>query len=52
MQISISKELSLNIIYSILYSKIEEQDIKHIKKQIQFAPVWIAKIMRTLVNEN
>jgi len=33
-------------------SKIEEQDIKHIKKQIQFAPVWIAKIMRTLVNEN
>jgi hypothetical protein len=33
-------------------SKIEEQDIKHIKKQIQFAPVWIAKIMRTLVNES
>jgi RNA-binding protein YhbY len=33
-------------------SKIEEQDIKHIKKQIQFAPVWIAKIMRTLINEN
>lgn len=33
-------------------SKIEEQDIKHIKKQIQFAPVWIAKIMRVLINEN
>jgi hypothetical protein len=33
-------------------SKIEKQDIKHIKKQIQFAPVWIAKIMRTLINEN
>ena len=32
-------------------SKIEEQDIKHIKKQIQFAPVWIAKIMRALINE-
>lgn len=29
-------------------SRIEEQDIKHIKKQIQFAPVWIAKIMRAL----
>ena len=33
-------------------SKIEEQDITHIKKQIQFAPVWIAKIMRALINEN
>ena len=33
-------------------SKIEEQDFKHIKKQIQFAPVWIAKIMRALINEN
>jgi predicted transcriptional regulator of viral defense system len=33
-------------------SKIEEQDIKYIKKQIQFAPVWIAKIMRSLINEN
>ena len=32
-------------------SKIEEQDIKHIKKQIQFTPVWIAKIMRALINE-
>jgi hypothetical protein len=32
-------------------SKIEEQDIKHIKKQIQFAPVWVAKIMRSLINE-
>ena len=33
-------------------SKIEEQDITHIKKQILFAPVWIAKIMRALINEN
>jgi len=32
-------------------SKIEEQDVKHIKKQIQFAPVWIAKIMRSIINE-
>jgi hypothetical protein len=32
-------------------SNIEEQDIKHIKKQIQFAPVWIAKIMRSLIIE-
>ncbi len=34
-----------------IISKIEEKDIKHIKKQIQFAPVWIAKIMRSLINE-
>jgi hypothetical protein len=33
-------------------SKIEEHDIKHIKKQIQFAPAWIAKIMRSLINES
>lgn len=33
-------------------SKIEEHDIKHIKKQIQFAPVWIANIMRSLITEN
>ncbi len=32
-------------------SQIEEKDIKHIKKQIQFAPMWIAKIMRSLINE-
>lgn len=31
-------------------SQIEEKDIKHIKKQIYFAPVWIAKIMRSLIN--
>jgi hypothetical protein len=33
-------------------SKIDEQDIKHIKKQIPFAPLWIAKIMRALIDEN
>jgi hypothetical protein len=27
-----------------------EQDIKHIKKQIPYAPAWIAKIMRSLIN--
>jgi RNA-binding protein YhbY len=32
-------------------SQIEKKDIKHINKQIQFAPVWIAKIMRSLINE-
>ncbi len=32
-------------------SQIEEKDIKYIKKQIQFAPIWIAKIMRSLINE-
>jgi hypothetical protein len=31
-------------------SQIEEKDIKHIKKQIHFAPVWIAKIMRSIIN--
>jgi hypothetical protein len=32
-------------------SKIIDADIKHIKKQIPYAPAWIAKIMRTLINE-
>ena len=32
-------------------SKIVDADIKHIKKQIPYAPAWIAKIMRTLINE-
>lgn len=30
-------------------SQVEEKDVKHIKKQITFAPAWIAKIMRTLI---
>lgn len=30
-------------------SQLEEKDIKHIKKQITFAPAWIAKIIRSLV---
>jgi hypothetical protein len=30
-------------------SQLEEKDIKHIKKQVTFAPAWIAKIMRSLV---
>ncbi len=33
-------------------SQIEEKDIKHFKKQIQFAPLWIAKIMRSIIKEN
>ena len=32
-------------------SKIMDQDIKHIKKQIAYAPAWVAKIMRSLINE-
>jgi hypothetical protein len=32
-------------------SKIKDQDIKHIKKQIPYAPAWVAKIMRSLINE-
>jgi RNA-binding protein YhbY len=31
--------------------QIEEKDVKHIKKQIQFAPIWIAKIMRLIIND-
>jgi hypothetical protein len=30
-------------------SQLEQKDIKHVKKQIMFAPAWIAKIMRSLV---
>lgn len=30
-------------------SQLVEKDIKHIKKQVTFAPAWIAKIMRSLV---
>lgn len=33
-------------------SQIEEKDIKQIKKQLQYAPAWVAKIMRLLINEN
>lgn len=32
-------------------SKIVDADVNHIKKQIPYAPAWIAKIMRTLINE-
>ncbi len=37
---------------SLIRTQIVEQDIKHIKKQIPYAPVWIAKIMRSLINES
>ena len=30
---------------------LEEKEIKQIKKQAQYAPAWIAKIMRELINE-
>ena len=33
-------------------SQIEEKDIKQIKKQLQYAPAWVAKIMRFLIHEN
>jgi len=33
-------------------SQLDEKDVKQIKKQAQYAPAWIAKIMRTLVNES
>ena len=31
--------------------QLEEKDISHLKKQAQFAPAWIARILRELVNE-
>lgn len=31
-------------------NQLEEKDIKQIKKQAQYAPAWIAKIMRELIN--
>jgi hypothetical protein len=32
-------------------NQLEEKEIKQIKKQAQYAPAWIAKIMRELINE-
>jgi hypothetical protein len=37
------------MILLLIKSQTEEKDFKHIKKQLQFAPVWIAKIMRSLL---
>jgi hypothetical protein len=31
-------------------NQIEPKDLKHLKRQAQFAPAWIAKIMRELIN--
>jgi hypothetical protein len=38
----------------IVYIKnhLEEKDLKQIKKQAQFAPAWIAKILRELISDN
>lgn len=33
-------------------SQIEQKDIKQIKQQTQYAPLWIAAIMRSLINDN
>jgi hypothetical protein len=46
----IGKDNITNEMIEQIKSQIEEKDIKHIKKQIHFAPVWIAKIMRSLIN--
>jgi hypothetical protein len=32
-------------------SQLEAKDLKQIKKQAQYAPAWIAKILRELINE-
>lgn len=31
--------------------QLDEKDIKQLKKQVQYAPAWIAKIMRVFINE-
>lgn len=31
--------------------QLDEKDLKQLKKQVQYAPAWIAKIMRVLINE-
>jgi hypothetical protein len=33
-------------------SQIEQKDIKQIKKQLHYAPAWVAKIMHFLIHEN
>ena len=48
----IGKENVNNEMIGHIKSQIEEKDIKHIKKQIQFTPAWIAKIMRSLISKN
>ena len=47
----IGKENITNEMIEHIKNQIDEKDVKHIKKQIQFAPIWIAKIMRSLINE-
>ena len=32
-------------------NQLDEKDLKQIKKQAQYAPAWIAKILRELINE-
>jgi len=47
----IGKENITDEMIEHIKNQIEEKDIKHIKKQIKFAPIWVPKIMRTLINE-
>jgi hypothetical protein len=48
----IGKENITDEMIDQIKNQIEDKDIKYIKKQIQFAPIWVAKIMRSLINEN
>jgi hypothetical protein len=48
----IGKENVTTEMINHIKSQLDEKDVKQIKKQAPYAPAWIAKIMRTLVNES
>ena len=43
---NVSEEMMVHV-----RKQLEEKDLKQIKKQAQYAPAWIAKILRELINE-
>ena len=47
----LGKEHITSEIIAILKKQIHSEDIPHIKKQAMYAPAWIAKIMRELIEE-
>ena len=48
----IGKENITQEMISHIKNQLEDKDLKHIKKQALYAPIWIAKIMRELIDEN
>ena len=47
----IGKDNITQVMIEHIKSQLEEKDLKHIKKQAFYAPIWIAKIMRELIDE-